>query len=192
MARRRIPIGSHGQIAYRRRGGKVLAFCRFRDDDGVLREVSASGDTKDAALQALIADLEYRKSQGSGETIRADMPMVALIDQWLAQCECRGLSDSTMRIYHASARLYLKPYMQGWQVKDATPMRVNALLNRHLRRGLDTAALRKHLHQVFALAVLGGALMMNPVAAQPRVHREKQPTMRIGSPKQVAEIAAIV
>lgn len=194
MARRRIPIGHHGSISVHKRGVNFVARCRFRDDDGVLREVAASGKTKDEARHILQADINLRKAspRTSAASIWPDTPVCTLIDKWLEHSRSRNLSVSTLRIYEASARLYLRPYMNGWRVRDATAGRVNDLLHRHMERGLDTKALRKHLHQIFALAVLEGALQSNPVAAVPRSRRSKPPTVRINSADQVAKIAALI
>lgn len=194
MARRRIPIGHHGSISVHKRGDNYVARCRFRDDDGVLREVAASGKTKDGARHVLQADIDLRKSRPrtSAGTIGPDTPVSTLIDKWLDHSRSRNLSVSTIRIYEASARLYLRTYMNGWRVRDATPGRINDLLHRHMERGLDTKALRKHLHQIFGLALLEGAVHTNPVAAVPRARRAKTPTVRISSPSQVAEIAGLI
>ena len=54
MARPRTANGTFGDFTYlTAANGKIKARVRFRDDDGQLRLVQASGDTRKAAERAL-------------------------------------------------------------------------------------------------------------------------------------------
>lgn len=72
MARRRIPIGQHGEISYDYPNSqaaskyKVRARTRVRDHDGVLRTVTASGSSKEAARHTLLEDLRLRFQDDAG------------------------------------------------------------------------------------------------------------------------------
>ncbi len=54
MSRPRLSIGTFGDFGYRSLvSGQVLARARYRDWDGLTRQVQASGSTKKAAEAAL-------------------------------------------------------------------------------------------------------------------------------------------
>src|SRR4051794_34497938 len=72
MARRRIPIGQYGEISYDYPKSeatskyRVRARTRVRDHDGILRAVTASGHSKEAARHTLLADLRLRFQDDTG------------------------------------------------------------------------------------------------------------------------------
>jgi hypothetical protein len=50
VARPRTPIGTFGEITFHPKGtGRIRARLRYRDDDGQLRSVQATGETRKAA-----------------------------------------------------------------------------------------------------------------------------------------------
>lgn len=97
-----------------------------------------------------------------------------------------------MRIYRSSARLHINPYMGEWLIREATTRRVDRVIKDHIAKGLDSQALRKHLSQVFDLAVRHDALPSNPVASVAKVRRAKGPKRIVEGAAQVAEIRALV
>jgi hypothetical protein len=61
MGRRRTPLGTFGEFTYiTSPNGKIKARVRFRDDDGQLRLVQATGDTRKSAERALKQKLTRR------------------------------------------------------------------------------------------------------------------------------------
>lgn len=60
MGRPRTPIGTFGTITYSNAGRRVRARTRYRDDDGKIRRVQATGDSEAAALRNLKATLAKR------------------------------------------------------------------------------------------------------------------------------------
>lgn len=204
MVRRLIPIGQFGELWFdapkAQAGGANphRARCNVRDHDGVLREVTASGPSKQAARQALMDDIRLRfesaAGAGAGE-ITSNTRICDLADEWIKECEARNLSTSTMRIYQSSVRLYIKPQMGEWLIREATTARVDRVIKNHVAAGLDHKALRKHLNQLFDVAVRHGALATNPVDAVARIRAKKTKTRKIRSIEssaQVAEIRAII
>lgn len=201
MARRRIPIGQHGEISYDYPASqatskhKVRARTRVRDHDAVLRTVTASGPSKEAARHTLLEDLRLRFQDDVGlgaDGITSNTKIKALVEEWLREAELRRLSTSTMRIYRSSARLHINPYMGEWLIREATTRRVDRVIKDHIAKGLDSQALRKHLNQVFDLAVRHDALPSNPVASVAKVRRVKAPPRIVEGAAQVAEIRALV
>ena len=80
--RPRTTIGTFGEFAYvAAPNGKVKARVRFRDDDGQLRLVQATGESRKAAERALKAKLSLRESYAAGfGEISADMSFSKLVD----------------------------------------------------------------------------------------------------------------
>jgi integrase len=201
MARRRIPIGQHGEISYdspdpqANSKTKVRARTRVRDHDGVLRAVTASGPSREAARHTLLEDLRLRFHYGAAlgaDGITPTTKINTVVAEWLREVELRRLSTSTMRIYRSSARLHINPYMGEWLIREATTRRVDRVIKDHIAKGLDSQALRKHLNQVFDLAVRHDALPSNPVASVAKVRRGRQPQRIVEGAAQVAEIRALV
>ena len=92
MSRPRTPIGTFGEIDFRTYpGGQVRARARFRDDDGQLRPVEATGSTRKAAERNLKEKLARRGtySAGMGE-LSADTPFPRLVEVWLEDLDLEG------------------------------------------------------------------------------------------------------
>jgi hypothetical protein len=68
MARPRTPIGTFGDISYvTAAGGQIRARTRYRDDDGKVRRVSATGSTRREAERypkKVVADRASFRSSG--------------------------------------------------------------------------------------------------------------------------------
>jgi len=195
VARRRIPIGSHGDFHYETRDGVVRARTRVRDRDGALRKVSASGPSKEAARRTLVEDVQERFETGTGVTangITPDTRIHVLADEWIKECEMRDLKTRSLRIYRDSVRLHIKPYMGEWLIHEATTGAVDRVLKEHRDSGRDTSALRKQLNQMFALAVRHDALASNPVTNVAKIRRKKPQVRVLEDTAQVAEVRGII
>ncbi|MDP3892028.1 tyrosine-type recombinase/integrase [Nocardioides sp.] len=195
MARRRIPVGGFGEISYTQRGRVWRAITRTRDRDGVLRQVTASGPSKESARRTLVADIESRHETGAGvktDGIAPDTKISVLADEWIKECEMRDLKTRSQRIYRDSVRLHIKPYMGEWLVGEATTGAVDRVLKEHRESGRDTSALRKHLNQMFALAVRHDALASNPVTNVAKIKRKKPKVRILSDTAQIAEIRGLI
>jgi hypothetical protein len=89
MSRPRTPIGTFGAIGFDELpGGSVRARTRFRDDDGRLRTVQATGAGRRSAERALKTKLA---SRGSHVTVTGDLtpdsPFPRLVKVWLEDME---------------------------------------------------------------------------------------------------------
>src|SRR3954454_8720503 len=85
MARPRTPIGTFGEIYFEKAsGGRARALARFRDHDGQLRRVQATGSTPKYAERKLKELLAQRvdQSMGTGE-LTASSPFTQLVKVWL-------------------------------------------------------------------------------------------------------------
>ena len=85
MGRPRTPIGTFGDITYVKVSGhRVRARTRYRDDDGRVRRVSATGATNKQAERNLKSVLARRPSQVASGEITGDSSFTRLVEVWLA------------------------------------------------------------------------------------------------------------
>lgn len=84
MARPRTPIGTFGDISYvKAAGGQLRARTRYRDDDGKVRRVSATGSTKREAERNLKTVVAGRSSSRSSGELTADSSFTRLVEVML-------------------------------------------------------------------------------------------------------------
>src|SRR4051794_24894337 len=97
MGRPRTPIGTFGDITYvKMPGGRVRARTRYRDDDGQIRRVSATGSSNKDALRALKASLAQRQSHVASGELTGDTSFAGLVEVWLDDLDLEGkLAPST-------------------------------------------------------------------------------------------------
>lgn len=87
--RRRTAIGTYGAINVRRKGGvgrRYVAVTRFRDLDGQLRQVKATGSSRSAATSLLRDRLLNRPGYGSGGLLNLSSHFTDLAELWLGDC----------------------------------------------------------------------------------------------------------
>ncbi len=102
MPRPRTPIGTFGEVYFEKApNGRYRAFARFRDHDGNLRRVQATGATQKAAerkLKELLAD-RAEQNVGQGE-LTASSSFRHLVEVWLADLDLEDkLAPSTRALY---------------------------------------------------------------------------------------------
>ena len=84
MGRPRTPIGTFGDITYVKvPGGRVRARTRYRDDDGQVRRVSATGATNKEAERNLKKVLSQRPSHVASGELTGDTSFGKLVEVWL-------------------------------------------------------------------------------------------------------------
>lgn len=192
MANRRLqtgPAGS-GRVAVRvLASGRYAARCRVRDSDGALRSVEATGDSDDAAREALANKLNARTGppirrpkrgklpvpanddlQTDIECIEADTLMRDAIAVWLMEVnQDPDRRPQTRQFYRHVARQTLLPEFGRKKVSELTPGIIDKYLKK-LTRTTPTQArnARKVLRMVLMTCVLDGAIPMNPVLSVPR------------------------
>lgn len=112
MARPRTPIGTFGQIDVRTNpNGSVRARTRFRDDDGQLRPVEATGPTHKAAERNLKEKIARRShyATGMGE-LSPDTTFAKLVEVWLEDIELEDrIAASTRELYERDMRSLVMP-----------------------------------------------------------------------------------
>lgn len=156
MARTRTKIGQHGVITVsgyvedeqgRRtkapQGRKPTVWrarTKFRDSDGVTRDVETWGPTKAATQQRLRDKIAERRSPSSSDGLRRDMTVAEAATVWLALNDSKGrLSDNTRNQYREGVERHVK----GSSVANLTLSEVNSVpvLERWLQEVADARGL---------------------------------------------------
>lgn len=156
MARTRTKIGQHGVITVTgyvedEQGRRTLApegrkptawraRTKFRDSDGVTRDVETWGPTKAATEQRLRDKLAERRSPASSGGLHRDMTVTDAATLWLSLNDSKGrLSDNTRNQYREAVERHVK----GSSVANLTLAEVNsvAVLERWLQEVADARGL---------------------------------------------------
>lgn len=184
MPRGRPPlrIGQHGKIARTDLGGGIwLARCRFRDDDGVVRLVERRSPVNNRdqygklAEDALLEVVESRRTP-TEDQVDVGTLISALCRTYLQRIEEDGRATATMDTYRfAVSKLNNK--IGGVRVGEATPGRIDAALRAMSRSHGATMARQAKtvLRGALGLAVLSGALDVNPVQGVSRIKSSAPP-----------------
>ncbi|WP_110208635.1 tyrosine-type recombinase/integrase [Nocardioides daejeonensis] len=166
MARPRTPIGTFGDISFIKAAqGQVRARTRYRDDDGKVRRVSATGATKREAERNLKKVLADRTSYRSTGELSPDSSFTALADVWLADLDLEAkLAESTRALYERNMRQLVLPAFEGYALREITVSKVDRFL-----KGLATNksySMAKQARTVLSLA-LGLAVRYDAIAKNP-------------------------
>lgn len=100
MGRPRTPIGTFGDITYVKvSGARVRARTRYRDDDGQIRRVSATGATNKEAERNLKKVLSQRPSHVASGELTGDTSFGKLVEVWLEDLATLEVCRSDNRIH---------------------------------------------------------------------------------------------
>lgn len=181
MTKPRLAIGTYGSIAFTTTdSGRIQAATRFRDEDGTVRRVRATGASRSAADRALKAKITSRRTHGEFDDITADTTFARLAAMWLADLKEEGrLSLNTQSLYERDMRTLVLPGFEHLLLREITVRRVDTFLKTTLRNGSYSRA--KHARAVLslalAMAVRYDAIPRNPVADAASMHKPReQPT----------------
>lgn len=196
MARPRTAIGTFGDFSYLSApNGKVKARVRFRDDDGQLRLVQATGETRKAAERALKEKLTRRDTfSAGGRDLTADSTFGRLVDVWLADLDLTGkLADSTRALYERNMRQLVVPAFEHYALREISVRMVDQFIKKlSSTKSYSTAKqARTVLSLAFGLAVRYDALKENPVRDIAKMHKPPSQTMAL-TLEQVEVIRAAV
>ena len=196
MARPRTPIGTFGELEFTTLpNGTVRARTRFRDHDGRLRRVEASGDTRKSAEHRLKEKLALRGgySAGFGE-LTPDSTFSHLVDVWLEDLDLQGkLAESTRALYERNMRQLVMPAFENYLLREISVRKVDQFIKRlALAKSYSTAKqARTVLSLALGLAVRYDALRENPVRDTARLRKPPSETMAL-TLEQVEAIRAAV
>ncbi|WP_157110597.1 tyrosine-type recombinase/integrase [Nocardia anaemiae] len=149
MARERIRPGKHGKITttpvYNSAGKIVrhIAKTYFRDTDGELRLVTASGRSQPKAKAALDDKISSRVAP-SNAAVSSETLIVALADRWRTRIERSNLSANTKRRYGEILDLHIVPELGKLTIGECTSAVLEGFLDDLGERiGKPTAKLAK-------------------------------------------------
>lgn len=175
MARPRTPIGTFGDISFiKASGGQFRARTRYRDDDGKVRRVSATGATKREAERNLKKMLAERTSYRSTGELSPDSSFTTLMDVWLADLDLEAkLAESTRALYERNMRQLVLPAFEGYALREITVSKVDRFLKGLAANKSYSMAkqARTVLSLALGLAVRYDAIPKNPVRETARLRK---------------------
>lgn len=162
MGRPPLPVGTWGSVTVEGSPGRYRARTRFRDFDGVTRQVERTGATKGAARAALTAYLSERTAP-SGDAITGESRLSEVAEVWFA--ERTDLATNTVRRYRDALEDHILPGVGNLRVREATVSRLDRFVKAVTEQtGAPTAKLCSSvLSGVMGLAVRHGAARTNPM-----------------------------
>lgn len=173
MARPPLPIGTFGSITTREvRPGVYRARTRFRDFDGVTREVKGTGRSVAAATRELKARLADR-SAPTGDLIGPDMRISQVAEIWLSLYRAEQRSEATTaNEYQRIIDNVINPAIGSIRLREATAGRLERLI-----RSQETHSRRKKTKTVLKMmldaAVIDDAIPANPVSSTSRLRGQR-------------------
>ena len=173
MARPPLPIGTFGSITTREvRPGVYRARTRFRDFDGVTREVKGTGHSVAAATRELKAKIADR-SAPTGDLINPDMRISQVAEIWLSLYRAEQRSEATTaNEYQRILDNVINPAIGSIRLREATAGRLERLI-----RSQETHSRRKKTKTVLKMmldaAVIDDAIPANPVSSTSRLRGQR-------------------
>lgn len=175
MPRRPLPVGTWGRIRREHIGpGSFRARCRFRDYDGLTRDVEAWGGTGAAAERALLVMLRDRVTP-TGDEITRDTRVSLLADRWLkALIDDEEVAPQTIDRYETSLRTAVVPALGNLRIREITVGRLEKFFRSMRDRPGKARGARTVLSRMLAMAVRHGALEHNPIRELDRQRRQRR------------------
>ena len=195
MGRPRTPIGTFGDITYVKvAGGRVRARTRYRDDDGQLRRVSATGASNKEAERCLKQVLARRQSHVASGELTGDTSFARLVEVWLDDLDLEGkLAPSTRALYERNIRQLVLPAFEHYVLREITVRKVDQFIKTLATTKSYSMAkqARTVLSLAFGLAVRYDAIAKNPVRDTTRLKKPPSQAMALTA-KQVDAIRVAV
>lgn len=150
--RPRTPVGTFGAITSHKEGTRFVAGTRYRDWDGRLRRIEATGSTRQSAERAVKERIAERtETEGSSDELSADTRFRDLVHVWLQDIELEDrLAPSTRQLYERDMRTLVTPSFADLALREITVGRVDRFLKKHAQSSYAKA---KHAKVVLGLAL---------------------------------------
>lgn len=179
--RPRTAIGTYGSIrVVRLPNGRHTAHTRYRDVDGVLREVKAASSSPNKATAELKSKLVTRPRYGRGGMLSLTSPFGDLAELWLADLVQREISEGTKQNYCDDLRVHVGPFFENYTLGEITTGRVETFLKAELLQSYSRAKhARTMLNLLFGFALRHDAIARNPVEGTSPLRKPK------GSPESL-------
>jgi integrase len=160
-----LPLGSWGKIRRQKlSSGRWRARARYRDTDGITRDVEAWGNTGAAAERTLITQLKDRQEHVDSD-ISGTMRLSELSLLWFAEIETNGRAGRrTVDGYKDTYSRVIAPALSGLRLNELTTSRLDRFLK---KIALDHPTTARHskivLTGMIGFAVRHDALRRNPI-----------------------------
>lgn len=161
------PLATYGKIITRRSKGVYYASTRYRGHDGAYHRFQSSGETRQAAVNALKSKIAAYVDSGSGADLSGQSKLSEVADLWLEEIVLRDkIAPQTIDRYRDGVNDIVLPALGNLRLAELTV----GTLDRFFKALATAAASRARLArvilaQVFDLAVRHDALQTNPVRA---------------------------
>lgn len=177
LGRSRLEIGDYGDVRVQpTASGTFRAEARFRDWDGIVRKVSATGVSRQAAKAALRRKLSDRADlAGQGGTLTSESALRDLAEEWLADVAIRtDLSAGTKDLYRRELNGLVMPVFGSFRLREITTGRVDQFLRQQAAVSYARARHSKVvLNLMFNFALRRDAVTRNPVTGTAKLTRPK-------------------
>jgi len=158
-----LPLGKHGDMWTRREGKTYVAYCYYRDMDGITRRVKASAPKAEAARLKLQDRLDQRSVRGSSD-ITPDSTVMQLAVAWLDSLkDSKKLGQSTKDDYARHTRNHILPALGNVKLREISVGRVEAFLNSKHAKPAIARNCRTILSLMFGAAARWDAMERNLV-----------------------------
>lgn len=173
--RPRTAIGTYGSIRVGRLpNGRHTAHTRYRDVDGILREVKATSSSPSKAIAELKSKLVTRPGYGRGGVLSLNSPFGDLAELWLADLAQREISDGTKKNYRDEVRVHVRPFFENYTLGEITTGRVETFLKTQREMSYSRAKhSRTMLNLMFGFALRHDAMARNPVEGTSSLRKPK-------------------
>lgn len=193
MPRERLQPGDHGRIAVATRGGRFVAWTRYRDSDGKLRLIErSSSKSSEDARRSLQKHLRERRAPVDGGQVVSDKTTLAeLFELWIAAKVAEdGLSPQSAGQYRQVWRTHGSEKLGALRIKELSTSSANTYL---MGLGAVTQAhrLRLILSGMFGMAVRFDVLAVNPIRETKTTKTTRKPT-RAATTEEFAQVRAAV
>ncbi|QKS13910.1 tyrosine-type recombinase/integrase [Curtobacterium sp. Csp1] len=163
MPRPPLVLGTWGKITRTKRAGSWVAFARFRDFDGITRQVERTGATGRQAEDALVEHLRDRTRLHGGD-MTAESHVRVLADRWYDTLLKQNKAAGTLEAYRRNLRVHVEPALGGLRIREVTVPIIDRYLGALEKKSPAAAKTsRVILKGMFSLAVRHGAAPSNPV-----------------------------
>lgn len=185
---RTYPVGDDGKGKPRR----VRAMADYRDFDGVVRRVEASGKTATAATQNLRQKLQNRTLAGHHGELTGMTRFTTAADLWLEKLDAlvadEQRSPSTVETYRRQLKNHVRPALGEVRLGEISTPLVDKVIGR-IKVDVSAATAktcRSVISGVMGLAARYGAIVTNPVREIERIEgRPKQPPRALTNQERV-------
>lgn len=160
-----LPLGTWGKITRQKvPSSRWRAFARYRDTDGITRQVEAWGNTGAAAERALVTMLKDRQVRVDSD-ITASMRLSELSVLWFEEIETNGRAGRrTIDGYKDTYNRVIAPALAGLRLNEMSTGRLDRFLKNVAVGHPATARHSKIvLTGILGLAVRQDALHSNPI-----------------------------